>query len=144
MDRVKKYKSSIILQPSYNHNYHLVYIVLLVIDKQTEKWRSLNIITFSYVQTLMFLNSLEEWFSRYHSWTSSILGKLIRNVNYEAPCQTSQESKALVVGPVLCNLTSPSGDSNAHESLRTSISVTNLILCAILTPTTSSITIQGC
>lgn len=67
MDRVKKYKSSIILQPSYNHNYHLVYIVLLVIDKQTEKWRSLNIITFSYVQTVMFLNSLEEWFSRYHS-----------------------------------------------------------------------------
>lgn len=67
MDRVKKYKSSIILQPSYNHNYRLVYIVLLVIDRQTDRWRSLNITTFSHVQSMVFLNFLEEWFSRYHS-----------------------------------------------------------------------------
>ena len=99
--------------------------------------RSLNITTFSCAQTMVFLNPLEEWFSRWPSRTTNIdiIWEVLRNANSEAPSQTSWESEALGEGPVMCDLTSRSGDSNVHCSLRTTISITSLILCPILPPT---------
>lgn len=43
-----------------------------------------------------------------------IIWEVLRNANSEAPSQTSWESEALGEGPVMCDLTSHSGDSNVH------------------------------
>lgn len=76
----------------------------------------LAVIIFSYVLTLI---SLEQWFSKYDSWTRSICvtGEAVRNTNSETYL-TPTESETLVLRPR--NLFQQAlHDFDAHWSLRT-------------------------